>query len=64
MVSAREVGEDEEALVTSIFLIRLWSDIILSSCFACSEKIAIVTADVIALAINYSTEGFMKWLGM
>lgn len=56
--------EEEKALTTSIFSIRLQSDIILSLFFAYSKETATVTADIIALVIDYSTERSMEWLGM
>lgn len=64
MVSAGDMKEEKEVLVTSIFLIRPRSDVISSLCFACSKEITAVTADMTALVIDYSTEGSMKWLGM
>ena len=56
--------EEKEALVTSIFLIRLRSDVISFSYFACSKKTAAVIADITAFLIDCSTEGSMEQLGM
>lgn len=58
------MGEEKKALVISIFLIRLQSDVISSLYFACSKETAAVTVDMTAFVIDCSIEGSMEQLGI